>query len=127
MVIVLIHWYIKSDEASLTEFKQSWRDIFTIEDKSSLIGEYLSAPVPKEEFDYPVDDLRPEFREQTFVPFVNVGIWDNPESFYEQVGQYFPEKDELKPFEAKLRKRTILMPEEWRRGMTDLPDTSTCA
>lgn len=75
------------------------------------------------EFPFAVDDLTPNPR--SFRSFVNVGLWRDWHSFYEQVGQYFRDDGPLEPFEAMKRSRTILNPQAHRLGLWELPE-GTC-
>ena len=58
--------------------------------------------------------------------FINVGIWKDWESFYQEVGQNFRDDKPAMDFEAERRSRTIFEPKEWRVGEWRLPEESTC-
>ena len=55
-----------------------------------------------------------------FKSYVTVGIWNDPESFRKEVGQYFNDKKPMLPFEKYRRRRVILGPVAWRIGRTKL-------
>lgn len=42
MIVALIHWRIKPDEASIAEFLKFWREQATVGDRAGLVGEFLS-------------------------------------------------------------------------------------
>src|SRR4051812_599437 len=126
MVIVMIHWRIKSTEAAEQEFFKWWREKATIPDKSNLVGEFLSAPIPASQFKYRVDDLTFGHGVLDCRHFMNIGFWEDEKSFHEQVGDKFRDDLPIMPFEADRRTRTILSPKEWRRGQWELPVDGTC-
>jgi hypothetical protein len=126
MIIVLIHWCIKPTDTAVSQFLEWWKDEATISNKTGLVGEFLSAPLPANQFRFRVDDLAPRPENEAYRPFVNVGIWRDRESFYQEVGQYFRDDKPPMEFEAKRRRRTILEPKEWRIGAWYLPETGTC-
>jgi hypothetical protein len=126
VIIVLIHWRIKTTNEDVAAFYKWWTEKATIEDKSSLAGEYLSKPLPAGDFNFLVDDLSPKVNEVDHWGFVNVGLWDNWKAFYQQVGHNFRDDRGLLPFEAARRTRTILEPQQWRIGAWELPQKGTC-
>jgi len=76
----------------------------------------LSKPLPAGDFAFLVDDLSPTTGEEPHCAFINVGIWKDWQSFYEEVGHNFNDNRAPKPFEAMRRTRTILEAKEWRVG-----------
>jgi hypothetical protein len=52
MIIALIHWRIRPDEASITAFLDHWKTNNTIGDRSGLMAEFLSDSLPMKEFPY---------------------------------------------------------------------------
>ena len=126
MIIVLIHWRIKPTPEDEQAFLTWWKNDAPINDKCNLIGEFLSAPMPAKDFKFAVNDLSARTDEPAHKAFINVGLWKDWESFFEEVGHNFNDDNPPKPFEAARRTRTILSPEEWRRGDFNLSNTSTC-
>jgi hypothetical protein len=126
MIIVLIHWHIKPTDEAVSQFLEWWKDEATIRNKANLTGEFLSAPLPANQFTFQVDELVPQEDDVAYRPFINVGIWRDWESFYQEVGHNFRDDKPSMEFEAKLRRRTILEPKEWRIGDWCLPETGTC-
>lgn len=124
MIIVIIHWRIKPTDEAEKQFVDYWRSL-KIKDKSKLVGEFLSAPVPKSQFKYLVDDLSVGHASVECRHFMNVGIWDDEASFQGQVGQWFNDSKAPEAFEAERRSRTILSPKEWRIGDWHLPEKGT--
>ena len=53
MEVVLIHWRIKPTEEAEAAFFCYWKHVATIDDKSSLAAEYLSAPMSPQEVPFP--------------------------------------------------------------------------
>lgn len=126
MIIVLIHWRIKPDEATVSHFLHWWKTEAKIKNKSNLVGEFLSVPLPAGNFPFLADDLTQGLGENRYRHFINVGLWKDLESFYTEVGHNFRDNDQPMEFEAEKRKRTILGLEEWRIGAWDLPAKGTC-
>ena len=129
MIVVFIDWYIKPDKVD--EFLEYWKTKLQIKDKdrSGLIGEFLSDPADIQTkqwitwnmqagipADSSVHDSPPYKR------FVNVGLWMNETSFEAAVGANFNKPGGILEFEAKPRRRALLIPEEWRRGGGSLPE-----
>ena len=125
MAVVLIHWYIKPNEQSVAEFLEWWTTEATVNDTNGLAGEFLSAPVPARELPFRTEDLGASNDRATFWEFVNIGIWKSWESFLEQVGHNIRDDNDLLPFEADIRTRTVLEPQEWRLGDWPLPGGTT--
>lgn len=127
MVIVLIHWRIKPTEEAQADFFKFWTETATIPDKSALVGEFLSAPVPAGAFPYKVDDLSTGHSKGTCRHFINVGIWRDREAFHAQIGRLMNDNKPPLPFEAERRTRTILDPQHFRIGGAALPSEGSCA
>jgi len=121
MFIILIHWRIKPTEEYINAFRKFWREKVPINNDNDLIGEFLSEPLRAEDVQYPIDVILPG-EEKPYVSFVNVGIWKDENSFYDQVGKYIPPEGTTKEFEAYPRRRIPLEPKFWRRGKSQLPD-----
>ena len=123
MIIVLIHWRIKP--TAKAEFLTWWENTAVVKNKENLIGEFLSAPMPADQFKFAVDDLSPKQDEPLHTAFVNVGLWKDWQCFFDEVGHNFNDEKPM-PFESARRTRTILDPQTWRRGGFELESTSTC-
>ena len=126
MIIVLIHWRIKPTDQAVSGFFEWWKNEAPIKDKINLAGEFLSAPIPARQFPFRVDDLTFGHGLLDCRHFVNVGIWKDWDSFYEQVGKHMNDDKPLLSFEADRRTRTILEPQQWRIGQFGLPESGTC-
>ena len=126
MFIVLIHWRIKPTDEAQADFCKFWIETATIPDKSALVGEFLSAPVPASAFPYKVDDLSTGHSQGRCNHFVNVGIWHDRETFQAQNGRLMNDDKPLLPFEAERRTRTVLDPLHVRIGDATLPAQGSC-
>lgn len=126
MIIVLIHWCIKPTDEAVSQFLEWWKNEATMRNKTNVAGEFLSSPLPANRLPFRVNDLAPQPGDVAYRPFVNVGIWKDWESFYNELGHNF--RDNLPPleFEAAARWRVVLEPEEWRIGEWHLPVEGTC-
>ena len=120
MQIVLIHWKIRPDgEAAFLHF---WREQAIVEDRSGLVGEFLSATVDKSKLlPWITWDLAD--KPGCYRSFVNVGIWQDAAEFHDQVSKYFA--TEKKDFECEPRVRALLTPEHWRIGKGHLPTSDS--
>jgi hypothetical protein len=125
MAIVLIHWRIWPNKESVEQFLDWWCKEATIRNKSGLLGEFLSAPVPEEELGLPVevDDLGASDSSAKAWRFVNVGLWRDHRTFVKEVGHLMTDKRQS--FEAGERTRTVFEPQHWRLGDWKLPE-ATC-
>ena len=119
MQIVLIEWSIK--KGAEAEFETFWKTVVPVEDRSRMIGEFLSRPTGHEKFTWITWDLRDEDATR----FINVGLWADAAAFHTQIGQYFNPDAGKKEFEQRLRRRALLTPDCWRRGQWDLPDNDS--
>ena len=126
MIIVLIHWRIKPSKGHVSRFQEWWKLEATINNKANLVGESLSAPMPASNFKFAVDDLSRDGEEAEYRHFINVGLWKDWRSFEAEVGHNFNDNNQPMDFEAARRTRTILEPQEWRIGTSDLPSEGTC-
>ena len=120
MIIVLIHWRIKPDEKSIADFLKYWREEASINDRTGLVGEFLSEAAKMKDYPYITWLLDPDHL-GNFKSFVNVGIWTDGGSFYEQVAKNFNDENPMKPFEAHRRRRLVTKPDSWRIGGSTLP------
>ena len=126
MVIVLIHWRIKPTDEAQADFFKFWIETATIPDKSALVGEFLSAPVPASAFPYTVDDLGTGHSRGRCLHFVNVGVWHDRETFHAQIGRLMNDDKPLLAFESERRTRTVLDPLHFRIGDATLPAHGSC-
>lgn len=126
MIFVLIHWRIKPTHEAETQFFEFWTEKAKISDKTHLIGEFLSAPLPAQEFPFQVDDLSTGHSQGECRHFVNIGAWHSWEAFYEQVDPYMGDDKPMLPFEAERRTRTVLTLKQWRIGTGILPEVGSC-
>ena len=126
MILVLIHWRIKPDDASEAAFFSFWTEVAKIEDKMNLIGEFLSVPVSADTFPFKVDDFSVGHSQEDCRHFINVGAWKDWQSFNDQVGKYMDDARPIEDFEAERRTRTVLEPKHWRVGRAILPASGTC-
>jgi hypothetical protein len=115
MQIVFVDWLIIKGQEK--EFKAHWKAALPIEDRSMMVGEFLSEPTGNERFEWVTWDLRDEGATR----FINIGLWASAEAFHDQVGRYFNPAGGLLPFEFKLRRRALLTPTCWRMGDWALP------
>jgi hypothetical protein len=117
MHIVLVEWKIKRGEED--RFRQYWRSEVPINDRSELVGEFLSAVTCKSEA-YPWITWFAEGNSD-YSHFINVAMWSNADAFHRQIGKYFDPASGPKDFEFELRRRSLLSPECWRMGDFTLP------
>jgi hypothetical protein len=114
MMIVLVHWFI--DPARIDQFREWW-STHAPADVSGLSAEYLSEAVERSALPYKSDDLRSGSSD--YVPFVNVGIWRDEQSFRNAIN---PQDGPSMDFEVQPRKRTVLLQRESHVG-TWAPET----
>ena len=119
MVIVLVKWKIKPGQEE--QFLDHWKRELKVGDKRELVGEFLCTPNSRDYVTWRLPDLG----DPPCEIFVNVGFWNNEAAFLDQIAPYFADAEELLPFEATSRVRTVLTSESWRIGQTQLPDTSS--
>ena len=84
MIIVVIHWKIKEGSDHRAAFLQHWKETLTIEERSHLVGEFLTSPLSPEETDFPVAVLGVSYA-APYQSFFNIGIWESVDSFRNQV------------------------------------------
>ena len=104
LFIILVQWFIKPAPQTIEAFQQFWATQVPVNDRTHLIGEFLSNIVPGQQLPYPVHLLAPDV-EVEHVTFVNVGIWRDERAFETAIGQYIPTNGSLLDFEAAPRKR----------------------
>jgi hypothetical protein len=113
--IIFVDWLIIKD-AEL-DFKQYWKEALPVEDRSLMVGEFLSEPEGDEKFPWVTGDLRNGDASR----FINVGLWASAEAFQQQIARYFDPAAGKLPFEFALRRRALLTPTCWRVGDWRLP------
>ena len=114
MRIVLVEWRIIKGQENL--FLDYWSRRETIEDRSGLIGEFLSRVADQGQFPWMTCELSPDW-----TCFVNVGLWRDADAFQAQIGWRLNDKRPKMPFEYDRRRRTFLGPQRWRFGGTAIP------
>lgn len=117
MRIVIVEWRIKKGQESA--FMDYWSHNEAIEDRSGLIGEYLSHVETQNDCQW----ITLEFGEG-WTTFVNVGFWSDADAFRRQVGPKIDDTRPPLPFEHEKRRRTFLCPDRWRVGGSTLPAES---
>jgi hypothetical protein len=117
MQIVFVHWRIIHGHEP--KFRQYWKAGLPVNDRSGLVGEFLSEPTGHDKYSWITWDLR-DARDCT--TFINVGLWADAEAFHEQIGKYFDPAGGKKDFEFELRERALLTPHDWRMGKWKLPN-----
>ncbi|MCO6185008.1 hypothetical protein [Rhizobium sp. L1K21] len=115
MQIIFVDWLINLGQED--EFKNYWKTAVPVEDRSKMVGEFLSEPTAHEK--YPWITWKLENTEAK--RFINVGLWADAEAFHEQIGRYFKPDSEKLDFEFKIRTRALLTPACWRMGDWPLP------
>lgn len=118
MIIVLVFWQIHDNDEAITSFRKWWSESAAIEDRSGLVGEYL-CDAADVHVSFQVADQPPWVTTDAPTrPFVNVAIWKDVDSFYEQVGQYM---GQTQPFEVVPRQRVVVNHVASRRGAWGFP------
>ena len=111
--IILVEWRIKKGRED--EFLDYWSTRATIEDRTGLVGEFLSRVEDQNQFPWMVWNLDP-----AWTTFVNVGVWRNGADFQQQIGRFIDNSRPPLAFEADKRRRVLVAPERWRIGATPL-------
>ena len=114
MRIVLVEWRIAKGQESL--FLDYWSRRETIDDRSGLIGEFLSRVEDRAQFPWMTCELSSDW-----TCFVNVGLWRDADAFQAEIGWRLDDKRPKMSFEHERRRRTFLGPERWRFGGTAMP------
>ncbi|MDE2229788.1 MAG: hypothetical protein KGL11_12215 [Alphaproteobacteria bacterium] len=124
MIIVLIHWRIKPEQEHIDAFLEFWRTKATVEDRTGLVGEFLSETMTPKDFPYITWHMDPDTLGD-HKSFVNAGIWADEEAFHEQIGKNFNDDKPMLPFEKYRRRRIVLRPNSQRIGMAKLPSVDS--
>ena len=117
MRIVIVEWRIKrGQEAAFLDY---WSQNEAIDDRSGLIGEYLSHVEDQKDCQW----ITLEFGDG-WTTYVNVGFWSDADAFRREVGPKINDQRPALSFEHEKRRRTFLCPDRWRVGGTMLPAMS---
>lgn len=122
MMIVLIHWRIKPN--AIDDFFAYWKTQARIGDRKGLITEMLSEVRTAKDFWYATWSLDPESLGD-FKSYVNVGFWHDDAEFQNQIADKFNDDNPLLDFEMYRRRRAVLTPATWRRGLAELPSADS--
>ncbi|WEZ83429.1 hypothetical protein P6U16_00600 [Rhizobium sp. 32-5/1] len=131
MIIALINWRVQP--AQVGAFLDKWKTGLKLEGARGLVAEFLSR-VEDDSFHEGVtwtiepddQDDRTTWVSQSYVSYVNVGIWETVDDFMNAVGKYMTKGRVIKEvFEAAPRRRAILTPEHWRIGVSRLPSATS--
>jgi len=123
MKITLVYWQIWRDMEE--EFLRYWEHKLPLEEKTGLVGEFLSRVVePHGEFDWQLGSAR-----RDVVTYLNVGVWRDEESFARAVlrderwlTERRPDPAKPQPFEACPRTRLVAEPRLRRSGELKFDD-----
>ncbi len=114
MRIVLVEWRIIKGQEN--HFLDYWSRREVIDDRSGLIGEFLSRVEDPATFSWMTCELSPDW-----TCFVNVGLWRDADAFQAQIGWRLDDNRPKMAFEYERRRRTFLGPQRWRFGGTEFP------
>ncbi|MCY4129681.1 MAG: hypothetical protein OXG15_10655 [Gammaproteobacteria bacterium] len=116
MIVVLVKWKVKPGHEE--QFFAHWQQELKVRDDRELIGEFLCAPNSRNYVTWRL----PDPGDPPCEIFLNVGFWNDESAFLDQIEPYFADNEELLPFEATRRVRTVLTAESWRIGTAQLPE-----
>lgn len=121
MIICLIHWKIRKGMEE--KFISSWQTVFTIKNRSGLIGEYLSDVKSHSEFPYITWPIRcaNDYNERHCTHFINVALWESAKRFEEEIADKFNDTNPIADFEIERRRRALVNPIQWRAGPSPVP------
>ena len=112
--IVIVEWRIKKGQEAA--FLDYWSQNEAIDDRSGLIGEYLSHVEDQKDCQW----ITLEFGDG-WTTYVNVGFWSDADAFRREVGPKINDQRPALSFEHEKRRRTFLCPDRWRVGEAMLP------
>lgn len=122
MIIVIIHWRIHPNNVSRADFFEYWKKNLEIEDKTNLVGEFLSKPLSASEANFACLTMNSEASDD-YESFFNIGIWKDLASFEKEIIKPFVgDKSTIEAFEYQYRERMILEPQSRRIGNFNLPE-----
>lgn len=120
MIIVLVKWKIKNENEHIQAFIDFWQSEAVVQDRDGLVGEFLSEVGSNQRYEFITWDLDGS-NDKSQKTYINVGIWEDADSFQDQIAQYFNDENPLREFEAERRVRMVLEPKHWRIGAAALP------
>jgi len=121
MIIAMIHWRIKPEDEHVDAFLKFWRTLAIVDDRTELVGEFLSEVLTPKDFPYITWHLDPDSLGDN-KSYVNVGTWGDEKAFQEQIGNKFNDDKPMLSFEKYRRRRILLRPKCWRMGDANLPE-----
>lgn len=132
MIIVLINW--RAIPEKVPEFIEFWSSTLKLDGAPGLVGEFLSKVEGAEFFDKITWEMEPSEQEEdksfwkseTYVSFVNVGMWETLSDFDRAVGSKMnADPRAMNEYEAAPRRRAVVTPNAWRIGASRIPDSSS--
>ena len=126
LCMVLIHWKIKKGREP--DFEAKWKTVYKITEREGLIGEFLSraekrgASYPYVTWPIVCANLA---HEENCTHYINVGLWNSHERFYEEVGKNMKDDKDKEDFEIERRRRVAITAAEWRIGPAQLPSNDS--
>jgi hypothetical protein len=118
VVVVLVHWLIRPGLEN--KFEDRWRAM-TVDAHAGLYREILTSLEKSREEPQSSDKFHTfSIGDPFYTTYINIGMWENLESFDAAIGKYIPEAKieerdgrrfqtvELEEFEFKLRERVVL-------------------
>lgn len=124
MFIAVIHWRVKPEQEALEAFRDHWNKRNRINDRTGLIGEFLSEALPSKDYPYITWQLDAESL-GNFKSYVTVGLWADAAAFLREVAQYFNDDAPMLSFEKYRRRRVVFTPVGQRIGKDTLPTTDS--
>lgn len=113
--IVVVHWKIKPGREA--EFLDYWGTRSVVEDRTGLVGEYLSSIEDRERAPW----INWSTLDPAYTHYFNVGLWRDVDAFQDQIGKFIDNSRPPLAFEGAKRERVFLVPERWRAGRSALP------
>jgi hypothetical protein len=132
MIIVLINWRVIPEK--VPKFKEFWSSTLKLENAKGLVGEFLSRVEGTDFYEKITWQIEPSehegdksfWKSETYVSFLNVGIWETFADFDRAVGPKMNADPKFMiEYEAAQRRRAVLSPEAWRVGASGLPSSSS--
>ena len=120
MEFVIIHWKIRQGHENRQRFLSDWSEKFTIEERSNLVGEFLSEPRTKDEVHF---DCKIFEESVDYTSFFNIAIWKDAASFKSDVYDRLAKDRSLESYEFDYPGRMVLTALNSRRGELQLPET----
>lgn len=121
MIIMIIHWKIRSDEDSMQQFRKRWSQT-DLPNPEHFSGEYLSKPMHPDEAGFPCTTFNVS-SDVRYTSFFNVAIWRDVDDFRKDVLENAAaDRPEVEKFEFDHRERMVLRPVMSRIGELKLPE-----